>query len=91
MATSETSVGGAQGTVGKGKGVNEDTKAPLWKYVTILSMTQGGGCKRWQCNECGKAYSGSYSRVKAHLLHITKIGVKMCPKVNHAKEAFIKE
>eukprot|EP01018_Ginkgo_biloba_P015167 Gb_27555 [translate_table: standard] len=91
MATSETSVRGAQGEVGKGKGVNEDAKAPLWKYVTILSMTQGGGCKRWQCNECGKAYSGSYSRVKAHLLHITKIGVKVCPKVNHAKkEVFIK-
>eukprot|EP01018_Ginkgo_biloba_P012194 Gb_36652 [translate_table: standard] len=92
MATSETSVGGAQGAVGKGKGDNEDAKAPLWKYVTILSMTQGVGCKRWQCNECGKAYSGSYSRVKAHLLHITKIGVKVCPKVNHAKkEAFIEE
>eukprot|EP01018_Ginkgo_biloba_P040755 Gb_13499 [translate_table: standard] len=55
-------------------------------------MTQGGGCKRWQCNKCGKAYSGSYSRVKAHLIHITKIGVKVCPKVNHAKkEAFIKD
>eukprot|EP01018_Ginkgo_biloba_P032215 Gb_18618 [translate_table: standard] len=92
MATSETSTGGAQGAIGKGKGVNEDTKAPLWKYVTILSMTQGEGCKRWQCNECGKAYIGSYSRVKAHLLHITKIRVKVCPKVNHAKkEAFIKE
>eukprot|EP01018_Ginkgo_biloba_P021027 Gb_40274 [translate_table: standard] len=91
MATSETSVGGAQGAVGKSKGVNEDAKAPLWKYVIILSMTQGGWCKRWQCNECGKAYSGSYSRVKAHLLHITKIVVKVCPKVNHAKEAFIKE
>eukprot|EP01018_Ginkgo_biloba_P031274 Gb_24255 [translate_table: standard] len=92
MATSETSIGGAQEAIGKGKGVNEDAKAPLWKYVTILSMTQGGGCKRWQCNECGKAYNGSYSRVKAHLLHITKIGVKVCPKVNHAKkEAFIKE
>eukprot|EP01018_Ginkgo_biloba_P026643 Gb_19058 [translate_table: standard] len=92
MATSETSVGGAQGAVGKGKGVNEDAKAPLWKYVTVLSMTQGGGCKRWQCNECGKAYSGSHSRVKAHLWHITKIGVKVCPKVNHAKkEGFIKE
>eukprot|EP01018_Ginkgo_biloba_P010454 Gb_26948 [translate_table: standard] len=55
-------------------------------------MTQGRGCNKWQCNECGKAYSGSYSRVKAHLLHITKNGVKVCPKVNHAKEeAFIKE
>eukprot|EP01018_Ginkgo_biloba_P023395 Gb_41608 [translate_table: standard] len=92
MATSKTSIGGAQGEVGKSKSVNEDAKASLWKYVTILSMTPGGGCKRWQCNECGKAYSGSYSRVKAHLLHITKIGVKVCPKVNHAKkEAFIKE
>eukprot|EP01018_Ginkgo_biloba_P004698 Gb_23227 [translate_table: standard] len=92
MATSQTSVGGYQGAVGKGKGVNEDAKAPLWKYVIVLSMTQGGGCKTWQCNECGKNYSGSYSRVKAHLLHITKIGVKVCPKVNHEKkEAFIKE
>eukprot|EP01018_Ginkgo_biloba_P009879 Gb_04501 [translate_table: standard] len=92
MATSKTSIGGAQGAVGKSKGVNEDAKAPLWKYVTVLSMTQGEGCKRWQCNECGKAYSGSYSRVKAHLLHITKIGVKVCPKFNHAKkEGFIKE
>eukprot|EP01018_Ginkgo_biloba_P025432 Gb_17886 [translate_table: standard] len=91
MATFETSVGGAQGAVGKGKGVNEDTKAPLWKYVIILSMTQEGGCKRWQCNECGKAYNGSYSRMKVHLLHIT-IGVKVCPKVIHAsKEGFIKK
>eukprot|EP01018_Ginkgo_biloba_P029497 Gb_13878 [translate_table: standard] len=54
-------------------------------------MTQGGGCKRWQCNECGKAYSGSYFRVRAHILHMTKFGVKVCPKVNHAKKGFIKE
>eukprot|EP01018_Ginkgo_biloba_P005358 Gb_11610 [translate_table: standard] len=85
MTTSKTSVGGVQGKVGKGKGVNEDAKAPLWKYVTILSMTQGGVCKRWQCNECEKAYNGSYPKVKAHLLHITKIGAEVCPKVNHAK------
>eukprot|EP01018_Ginkgo_biloba_P024471 Gb_11743 [translate_table: standard] len=91
MATLETFVGVGQRGVGKGQGDGDDRKVPLWNYVIVLSRTHRGGCKRWQCNECGKAFNGSYSRVNAHLLHIIKIGVVVCTKVNKANEGFVKE
>ncbi|KAL5227718.1 hypothetical protein ABZP36_015983 [Zizania latifolia] len=58
-------------------------KYPLWKYVTKLEKIDGsqGGNARSKCTFCGHIISGSYSRVKAHLLKISCGGTKVCPKV----------
>jgi hypothetical protein len=44
---------------------------PLWKYVTKLKQMGGGGSCEWRCNLCKseKTFKGSYTRVKAHILH----------------------
>ncbi|XP_073004802.1 uncharacterized protein [Typha latifolia] len=67
---------------------NSDTMAtndnsPLWKYVTKLEKMAGKrGNTRFQCNYCLQIYNGSYYRVKAHLLKISKCGISSCCKVN---------
>jgi hypothetical protein len=62
---------------------NDDPKLPLWRYVQKVAKTgkgQGGNAKII-CRLCNRDISGSYSRVKAHLLKISNAGVKLCPKV----------
>ena len=53
---------------------------PLWKYVTKIKQLPGGGSWEWRCNLCnnGKIYKGSYTRVKAHILHEGAKGVDVC-------------
>lgn len=41
-----------------------------------------GGNAKSKCRYCGTIITGSYSRVKAHLLKIFGYGIKPCPKVN---------
>ena len=31
-----------------------DPKSPLWKYVTVVGMIQGGRSLIWICSECQK-------------------------------------
>lgn len=38
----------------------------------------GGGNKVWCCKYCHKKVTGSYSKVKGHLLKITCLGVEAC-------------
>ena len=60
----------------------ETTAAPLWKYVTKLEKASvGGGNVVFRCNYCEKTFKGSYSRVKAHLLKLSKFGIQPCAKV----------
>ena len=61
----------------------QNVKTPLWNHVELLERTGGGGGGnvRFKCKYCKLMYSGSYSRVKAHLLKISNGGIKMCPKV----------
>jgi hypothetical protein len=43
---------------------------PLWRYVTKLEKSRGGGTTKFLCpHGCrpGKPYSGSYARVRRHL------------------------
>ena len=58
------------------------TVAPLWKYVTKLEKARvGRGNLVFRCNYCEKTFKGSYSRVKAHLLKLSKFGIQPCAKV----------
>ena len=60
----------------------ETTVAPLWKYVTKLEKASvGGGNVAFRCNYCVKNFKGSYSRVKAHMLKLSKFGIQPCAKV----------
>jgi hypothetical protein len=62
---------------------NYDPKWPLWRYVNKIAKTgkgKGGNAKSI-CRLCDRDISGSYSRVKAHLLKMGDGGVKPCPKV----------
>jgi hypothetical protein len=54
---------------------------PLWRHVTkVKAMGAGGGSWEWKCNLCKKdrTFKGSYTRVKAHILHEGK-GIEGCP------------
>ncbi|KAF6146804.1 hypothetical protein GIB67_007518 [Kingdonia uniflora] len=61
-----------------------------WKHVSVFGGFQTRtGTKRWKCNHCNLRYNGSYSRVRAHLLGFTGVGVKSCPAVDRSlRDAF---
>ena len=60
----------------------ETAAAPLWKYVTELEKASvGGGNVVFRCNYCEKTFKESYSRVKTHLLKLSKFGIQPCAKV----------
>ncbi|KAF3780242.1 Pre-rRNA-processing TSR2-like protein [Nymphaea thermarum] len=61
---------------------NDNPQQPLWRYVKKLGKGPGGGGnKMFNCNFCEVNYTGSYTRVKAHLLHIACVGIRPCPKL----------
>ena len=58
--------------------------APLWKYVTKLEKAAAAsGNVTFRCNYCEKNFKGSYSRVKVHLLKLSKFGIQPCAKVGN--------
>ncbi|PRQ33246.1 putative HAT dimerization domain, ribonuclease H-like domain-containing protein [Rosa chinensis] len=61
-----------------------------WQHVSIFGrFDKGSGTKRWRCNHCNLRYNGSYSRVRAHLLGFTGVGIKSCPAIDGSlREAF---
>ncbi|KAM0996747.1 hypothetical protein ACFX14_006810 [Malus domestica] len=61
-----------------------------WKHVTVFGrFDKGSGTKRWKCNHCNIRYNGSYSRVRAHLLGFSGVGVKSCPAIDrYLRESF---
>jgi len=61
-----------------------------WKHVSVFGgFDKGSGTKRWKCNHCNVRYNGSYSRVRAHLLGFSGVGVKSCPAIDRSlKESF---
>ena len=61
-----------------------DTRCPLWRFVTKLDKASGGGGNiNFKCNYCGDTFKGSYSRVKSHLLKLHGNGIKVCTKVSN--------
>ncbi|CAL5355714.1 unnamed protein product [Camellia sinensis] len=83
--------------------VEEPSATPLWKYVTKVpgeassAKPGGGGSMKFICNFGCKteAYTGSYSRVRQHL--IGKLpgqryqGIGVCPKLSQAEKELLKE
>ncbi|KAH7571450.1 hypothetical protein JRO89_XS04G0055400 [Xanthoceras sorbifolium] len=64
---------------------NVRDQAPLWQYVTkVDKVGTGGGNISFQCNFCYQVYTGSYSRVKCHLLKTKGGGIASCSKVTSA-------
>ncbi len=49
----------------------KDETKPLWRYVSNLRKTLGGGNNMIKCSLCDFSFNGSYTRVRAHLLKIT--------------------
>ena len=67
---------------GNGTPTQDDDNAPLWRYVTkVEKIGEEGGNTKFQCNYCQTIFSGSYFRVKAHLLKNSGHGIKVCSKV----------
>jgi len=65
-------------------GENEptDPRYSLWRHVKIIqSNGPSGGNTKSECLFCEKIISGSYTRVRAHLLKIPRQCVSICRKV----------
>ena len=60
---------------------------PLWKYVTKVKQMGSGGTWEWKCNLCKneKTFQGSYTRVKAHILHEEIKGIDVCAHTKNAE------
>ncbi|GLJ31207.1 hypothetical protein SUGI_0625370 [Cryptomeria japonica] len=53
---------------------------PLWKYVDRVPGPKGsGGTATIKCKLCNLGWKGTYTRVKAHFLHLPCNGVEGCP------------
>ncbi|KAK3014758.1 hypothetical protein RJ639_007943 [Escallonia herrerae] len=74
-------------TKGKGKAILRPSQiqvggvddSPLWNHVKVTgSASSRGGNRHWMCNYCNKKVTGSYSKVKGHLLAIPLCGVTAC-------------
>ena len=60
----------------------DESKKPLWKFVTKLEKIGiGGGNYRFQCKFCHVVKNGLYTQVKAHLLKWAGKGIEVCEKV----------
>lgn len=58
---------------------------PLWKYVEKQTkLGKGGGNTKFICTYCKNVYTGSYSRLKNHLLKNQGHGIATCQKVTVA-------
>lgn len=80
LAAMDTETGAGEGGSGRRKASDANS---LWKYMERGAATsQGGGNKRITCKLCKATWVGSYTRVRAHLLHIPTNGVGSCPKVD---------
>jgi hypothetical protein len=68
---------------------NQDTNPfyPLWVHVTRYNIdgseSHGKNNSRFKCHFCDEVFMGSYSRVRAHLLKISGVGVKQCTKISY--------
>lgn len=69
-----------------------DPKKPLLQFVTNNDKgkkVEGGG-RNWSCHFCSTSFSGSYTRVVAHLTYRQGSGVRVCKNMNNFQfaEAF---
>ena len=75
------------------------TATPLWRCVTKVTGEKkaGGGSAKFVCNfNCqDKAFTGSYSRVRAHLIGVKpgekKQGIGLCSKLSKEIRDLLKQ
>lgn len=61
---------------------------PLWNHVNVFNVSSGGGGNRtWSCNYSNKKVTGSYTKVKAHLVKLPNHGVEPWKSVRDDVEA----
>ncbi|CAA0840437.1 Unknown protein [Striga hermonthica] len=71
---------------------NDFDDTPLWNHVKVINLASGGGGNRvWSCNYCHKKVTGSYSKVKAHLLRLPGSGVTICNSISDDIAVVIKK
>ena len=63
---------------------NDLGNRPLWNHVDIIEADVGDGIIRFRCKYCTHEYRGSYNRVQAHLLNISKKGIRSCPNMTNS-------
>ena len=69
----------ASASIGSAATHTTDIKAPLWDHVTILEKAKtGGGNTLWRCKYCTMEKLSSYTRVEAHLLQKSEMGIIKC-------------
>ena len=60
-------------------GGNKQGLYPLWKYVDHVKGSKGsGGTATISCKLCPMSWQGTYTRVRAHFLHLPGKGVDPC-------------
>ncbi|KAF3771654.1 hypothetical protein EJ110_NYTH59873 [Nymphaea thermarum] len=70
----------------------DNPEQPLWNYVKKIGKGPGGGGNvMFACNFCQKRFTGSYTRCKAHLLHIGGIGIRPCQKLTNEDIKILKK
>ncbi|KAF3773178.1 hypothetical protein EJ110_NYTH55935 [Nymphaea thermarum] len=70
----------------------DNPQQPLWRYVKKIGKgPDGGGNVMFACNFCESKFTGSYTRCKAHLLHIGGIGIRPCPKLTNEDIKILKK
>lgn len=73
----------------EGRGLKDNDKYPLWKYVTTEdgpnNKGKGGGNVQWKCNFCNISFKSTYYRVKSHLLAIPGCGIGSCRDITSQK------
>ena len=73
----------------EGRGLKDNDKYPLWKYVTREdgpnNKGKGGGNVQWKCNFCNISFKSTYHRVRSHLLAIPGCGIGACKDIPSQK------
>ncbi|KAF3775058.1 hypothetical protein EJ110_NYTH51443 [Nymphaea thermarum] len=67
----------------------DNPSQPLWHYMKKLGKGPGGGGNViFSCKLCNMTSIGSFTRCKAHFLHISSHGIRPCPKVKEEIKIF---
>jgi len=65
--------------------IKENETKYLWRYVSKLRKTFGGGNNMIKYSLCDFSFNRSYTRVRAHLLQLMGEGVRSYRKVSSLK------
>lgn len=71
--------------------MNVNVATAVKKHFTLLPdiLPSHGGARKYKCSACDKCITGSATKLRAHLLCITGMGVSICDKVSEEVTASI--